>query len=298
VDGRDGTRDGGVMLGAVTNDLRSFLDKTLRATAPATVEALAAAAVQTGCSRARSPAGAVLRVLQGSAQAVALPDGRWTHALVLLEGATLTHRPRYATDGRTALWPRGDLVPFHRLFGAPVPLAAGGTVALSAADARGQHARPPTWVGPPGWLPAVPAGALLALTLSGGALSVHHAEVDPDAVAGRVDLLRATVEHHLPARSLRGAPAYGDDRQSRFLLGLLGALVEVPDLLAVPLLPLDQVFPDLGGRPGEPDLEDVVPCGCRWGSTRHPGWEDDVSRPLGSGEDAVVHHLFDGPLRR
>lgn len=280
-------------------NLRVFLDETLRSTAPTTVEDLAAAAVAAERTRSRAPATTVLNALRASPDAVALPDGRWTHALAVLGRTVLTHRVRYGTEGRTTIWPRADLEPFHRLLRAPTPLVGGGTVTVSARPQWQCGAPPPTWLGPPGWLPVVPAGALLAVTLTAAGLGVRPVAVDPEEVAERVDLLRATVAHHTPPRSAVPVSAYGEPALARFHAGLLGALLEVPDLLATPLIPLDEVFPDLAVS-AEPALAELTgTCRCRCRPAEYEVWEpSDEEWDVGVVDDAVVRPLFDRPGRR
>jgi hypothetical protein len=220
--------------------LRSFLDDTLRQIGPSTVEDLATAARTAGATKARNPMDVVRSALRQSDLAIPLVDGRWTWPGQILDGAVLTHRVRTPTLGRLDLWPRDDLFPFLPIMDRDVPLASGGVLRLW----RDRLARPVVLVGPSGWLPMVTAGALLAFRWKAGALHVTPTEVDPAAIARRVELLRETLAYHHEAKAVR---------HSLYPLpsAMVGALLEVPDLLAVPLPPLGEVLADVLAPPAE-----------------------------------------------
>ena len=98
----------------------------------------------------------VTSAVESATVLVGRPDGRVSRLLDLLEGQTLTHRVTAGTVGRTDLWTNLSLQPLHACaVMAPIPLASGGEVR----SAQFGHA---ALVGPPGWLPDVPAGSLLA----------------------------------------------------------------------------------------------------------------------------------------
>ena len=97
----------------------------------------------------------VTSAVESATVLVGRPDGRVSRLLDLLEGQTLTHRVTAGTVGRTNLWTNLSLQPLHACaVMAPIPLASGGEVR----SAQFGHA---ALVGPPGWLPDVPAGSLL-----------------------------------------------------------------------------------------------------------------------------------------
>jgi hypothetical protein len=262
---------------------RDFLDNVLRERGPCTVDELAEAARQVGVTRARNPLDAVRAALRQSETAIALPDGRWSCAACLLDDAVLTHRVRASTAGRRDLWPRNDLFPFAPLFDRALPLASGGV--LARADHR--PPQPTVLVGPSGWLPSVDAGALLALRWRGGALQVMPMEVDPDAVADRVTLLRELFIYHREAKTLRSW-------RSPFGGAVLGALLEVPGLLGTALPPLGEILADLLRAPAEPVRPPRRACCCCCAPDYEvPYADDEIIVPMDlSADDPVIRPLF------
>lgn len=261
--------------------LRDFLNNTLRERGPSTVEELATAARAAGATRARNPQDVVRAALGHTGEAIVLPDGRWSCAAWILDGAVLTHRLRAPTTGRRDLWPRNDLFPFLPLLGRSVPLAKGGLLGF----ADGHSPRSPVLVGPPGWLPAAPAGALIAMRWRAGVLQVEPAEVAVDEVADRVATLRDCFAYHRDASTLYRW-------QSPFAAAVLGSLLEAPGLLDVALPPLGEILADML-RP--PELARRLPRACCCAPRDEPSYYDDadvVIPPDPLSDDPVVRPLF------
>ena len=90
---------------------------------------------------------------------VGLPDGRASHLLHVLDGQWFTQRVRAATAGRDDLWVTSALAPLVTvLVEGPIPLRSGGELAMAA------HFQQAV-VRPAGWIPAVPAGGIVALRI-------------------------------------------------------------------------------------------------------------------------------------
>lgn len=168
---------------------------------------------------------------------VGLPDGRGAHLLQVLEGQWLTQRVRNGTADRSDLWVTSALAPLVTvLVEEDLPLAAGGRVAC----AEFFH---PALVGPPGWLPDVERGGLVGLRVVAGAVEVTAVDApqQPPAEQHRV--------RGLLARHLRSADEWyddGDGTNRRFALtsAVASALLEEPDLLREPWIPLDELLHD------------------------------------------------------
>lgn len=94
-----------------------------------------------------------------------------------------------------------------------------------------------------GLAPNVPSGTLLAFRLRHGRLSVAALDHEPAAASPEVDRLRQVLRRHLQPHDRL------DQWHAGHTLGrlVLRALAEVPDLLADPLPPLDEILP-LGAR--------------------------------------------------
>jgi hypothetical protein len=138
--------------------------------------------------------------------------------------------------------------------------------------------------GPPGWLPPVERGGLLAFRWRGGLLQVTPVEVDAGATAERVALLRETFAYHRDAKTVT---------HWRFPLAaaVIGALLEVPDLLSTALPPLGDVLADLI----RPAAEAPRGCPhCRCGVAYEPPYFDEevVRPPELCADDPVVRPLF------
>jgi hypothetical protein len=160
------------------------------------------------------------------------PDGRYDTAARLLQGSCFTTRPRrLPRDG--VLWLSRDVDPLLALNRARLPLRGGGEVSPGAGDT-------PTWVGPAGWLPAVPAGELLALSWNGSALEVSPAASVPAADAEGVADVRKLLASHASARHRDRWPYAA---ASSLTAVVLSALLEDPTLFAAPLPPLSELLP-------------------------------------------------------
>jgi hypothetical protein len=260
--------------------LRTFLDDALQLRGPSTVEELAVLACAGGVTRAQNPAVAVRAALGQAETAIPLPDGRWTCAAWLLDGAVLTHRVRSPTDGRRDLWPRNDVFPLDPLLPRGLPLVDGGNVTV----ADSHRSRTLVLLGPPGWLPAVPAGTLLALRWHAGSLSVAPTEVDPSAVADQIAMLREAFGYHremTPVRRWQSPPA----------AAVLGALLETPGLLTAALPPLGEILGDLLRQPELPRFARYHCC-CERRFDPADLAEGDMPAPDYAVDDDTVRPLF------
>lgn len=125
---------------------------------------------------------------------VGLPDGRASHLLHALDRQWFTQRVRASTAGRDDLWVSSALAPLVTvLVENPVPLRSGGELAMAA------HFQQAV-VGPHGWLPAVPAGGLIALRLVDGA--VEAMAVPAPSVSLEQDQSARAARQALPQRAL------------------------------------------------------------------------------------------------
>lgn len=115
-----------------------------------------------------------------------------------------------------------------------LPLATGGSV-------RAAGTWPDAWTGPVGWLPHVESDELLGLQWTGAVLEVAPASVDRDVAMERAARVCQVLARHRPRPRSSWSPRPGG--QETLAEVVLAALVEVPDLLAVPLHPLDEVVP-------------------------------------------------------
>jgi hypothetical protein len=166
---------------------------------------------------------------------VGLPDGRASHLLHVLDRQWFTQRVRASTAGRDDLWVTSALAPLVTvLVEDPVPLRTGGELALAA------HSQQAV-VGPPGWLPAVPAGGLVALRLVDGAVearAVPTPSVSPEQDQSARELL---------GRHYRNERWYVDDEpttRSTLTRSVAASVLEVPDLFREPRTPLDELLHD------------------------------------------------------
>lgn len=161
------------------------------------------------------------------------PDGRWDTTLRLLVGSTLTVRVRSRVR-EDVLWIHQDLEPYVPLvIRAGVPLASGGRV-------RRGDSQVLTWVGPPGWLPPIPDGGLLGLSWDGTQLSVRPVQNPPAADDPAVGSAIALLRQH--ASSPRGIDRWRVRERLSFAGTVTSALMEDPDLFALPLLPLSELL--------------------------------------------------------
>lgn len=176
----------------------------------------------------------VERVLQGPTL-VGLPDGRISHVVHALDGQWLTQRVRARTAGRTDLWVTSALAPLvTALIEAPLPLASGGELREAA------HFQSAV-IGPPGWLPDVPAGGLVGLRLSAGVVDVR-AVPDPEP-----DPVREQSVRELIARHYRTERWWSEDEPATrrtLTRAIVASVLEQPDLFSAPSWPLDELLLD------------------------------------------------------
>jgi len=243
----------------MTKRIADFCADHITAHGPSTLAVLAEAARSADVTRARHPESAVHSAIRYDKRIVPRPDGRYDTSARLLDGAVLTHRVRFRTRGRQEVYAGRELDPLRLVLDSGgLPLATGGLIEAARSGV-------PAWCGPDGWLPDVEAGALLAFRLSAGRLSVRLASVDADAVVDRAEFLRTTVARHARWLDTERYPSVGVP-----LAGvLLSALVEVPDLLAEPLPPLDEIL----ALPPAP-----------WGDT----WTREIAASAREGETLTV----------
>jgi hypothetical protein len=166
---------------------------------------------------------------------VGLPDGRASHLLHVLDGQWFTQRVRASTLGRDDLWVTSAVAPLVTvLFEGPLPLRSGGELSTAA------HFQQAV-VGPRGWLPAVPAGGLVALRISGGVVETTA-----------VPALSSSPEQDQFARELLGrhyrnaAWNVDDEPTTRLTLtrAVAASVLEVPHLFVEPRTPLDELLYD------------------------------------------------------
>ena len=159
-----------------------------------------------------------------------LPDGRWTHALHLFEGMSLTQRVGVPLADRTDLHVTASLDPVLAIAReAPLDLRAGGSVHVS-----------PTWpevlVGPAGWLPATDPGDFLVVRFVDGMLDLTaQREVDASFAAARH--VREVLAHQIQMDDF-DVPG----RQIDITFTLARGRIEDPQLLAGVLPPLDELL--------------------------------------------------------
>lgn len=184
----------------------------------------------------------VFQCIDGSSLLVGHPSGEVGTLLEVLEGHLLTQRVPSPTSGRRDLWCTVALQPFLAWCSVmPLPLLNGGE--LTAAE-FGHSAL----VGPPGWLPDAQPGDLLALRIEGGALGI--ALVDRDASTsseiGPVDQqdLRRLLAHHFDVHRLYSLDTISLPRPGELVVALTHALLERPEILRQPGVPLDELLYD------------------------------------------------------
>lgn len=169
---------------------------------------------------------------------VGRPDGRICRLLDVLDGQTFTHRVEAATTGRTDLWTNVSLLPFLAVAGLdPIPLVTGGE--LTAAD-FGHTAL----IGPPGWLPDVPAGTLLALTVERGRVRVTAMTDGVAATAAQEQRVRAVLGRHIRDEAW-WSDGVEPNREAELNRALGHALVEDPELFRTPVSPLIELLHDV-----------------------------------------------------
>ena len=169
---------------------------------------------------------------------VGRPDGRICRLLDVLDGQTFTHRVEAATTGRTDLWTNVSLQPILALAGLdPIPLVTGGD--LTAAE-FGHSAL----AGPPGWLPDVPGGTLLALTVERGRVRVTAMADGVAATPAQEQRVRATLGRHIREEAW-WSDGVEPNREAELNRALGHALVEDPELFRTPVSPLIELLHDV-----------------------------------------------------
>lgn len=182
------------------------------------------------------------------------PDGRVCRLVDVLEGQTLTHRVPAATAGRTDLWTNLSLQPLYAYAGIdPLPLTTGGELTAG----RFGHA---ALIGPPGWLPDVPAGGLVGLTVERGRVRVVPLPEGVNASPEHEQQVRATLAQHI--REEAWWSDYGEPNREAELNRAIGhALLEDPDLFRRPLSPLTELLHDVLSEHSRRHLFDDVALG-------------------------------------
>lgn len=189
--------------------------------------------VATGQTKAKTATG-VRSALGSSPLAYRLEDGRWDTTARRLLGSVFTVRPRSKLR-EGVLWVHQDLDPLEAVgIRDGIPLATGGRVRRGGTEIR-------TLIGPPGWLPTIKPGELLALRWSDKGLHVSPLamvpEIDDPVVRRARLLLRA---HSLVLAKSNSWPEPPVGRWGRVVLS---ALAEDPELFAHPLPPLSELLP-------------------------------------------------------
>jgi len=211
----------------------AFCSDLINASGPQPAEELLRQAATAGLTKAGNPVNVIRSALRQSPVIVHLPDGRFDSARRMLDGAALTHRVRYATKGRQVLFagPELSVLDHVLVHEGSLALSAGGAVTSSMGQFGG-------WCGPPDWLPDVPAESLLVFRFRNGRLTVTPASQEPPRVSEAVERLRLVLRRHLQSED--GLSQW----QTHLTLGkvMLRALAEVPDLLAEPLPPFDEIL--------------------------------------------------------
>lgn len=233
------------------------------------LDVLATAAREEKITRARDPLTTVRTAIRHDPRLIELPDGRWQCGLRLLAGNTLTHRVRAATSGRDVLFLGVEAAPLIAfLEHGPLKLVDGGEVTMRSRH-RSTWSGPPVALGPPGWLPDLPADALVGLAWSSAGLTVSTVDIASARAAPRNDATttpqddpRAERVRTVLARHAQGGLRFDTYPHSTPPLARIiwSALLEVPDLFAEPVLPLDEVL----------DLPPVPWPGARWVGPSHP----------------------------
>ncbi len=229
--------------------IATFCTELIADSGPLELGELARRVSAAGLTRARNPESVVKSALSQTSGILELPDGRFDSVRRMLDGAVLTHRVRAATTGCRVLYGGPELALLDELLSTgPLPLATGGQAHRASGDLDGI-------VGPPGWLPDVPADTLVALRLAGGTLRAGTVDAGDDVLAARAERLRVILAKHLTAAEPKASwrstswhsdwPDYGRVRSGwrrTLLRAVLYGLAECPDLLAEPVPPLDEVL--------------------------------------------------------
>ena len=165
------------------------------------------------------------------------PDGTVDHLLHVLDGCILTQRARAPLADRCDLWCTVALQPL---------LNVAANTPLSLANGTGEVRKAPNGqevlVGPPGWLPDVPRYGVVGLRVDDGLLSavpVDEAEF-PDLP--RQEQVRQLLAHHYRIERWYSGDDDVQTRPAEMVQALGLGLLEDPDLLSVPLPPLDELL--------------------------------------------------------
>lgn len=173
-----------------------------------------------------------------SAILVGAPDGQVGLLIDHLDGQVLTHRVTAATAGRTDLWSNLALQPLAVCaIHSPLRLVAGGELRVAE---FGHEAL----VGPPDWLPDVPAGTLLALSVSDRRVDVRSLPEGTDTSPEKEQAVRAALGRHYRKGSWWHAEQM-DERPAELNRAIGHALLENPQLLAQPVSPLNELLYDV-----------------------------------------------------
>ena len=211
----------------------TYCSDEINSAGPLTPDELGPKVLAAGLTKSTNPATAIRTALRQSPVMLHLPDGRFDSARRMLDGAALTHRVRSPTRGRQVLFTGPELALLDQLLvhEGSIALTAGGAVTSSLGEFGG-------WCGPPDWLPDVPADSLLVFRLYNGRLSVDPLPSEPARDSPSVERLRTVLRRHLQSDDTL------NQWHSHQTLGvvMLRALAEIPDLLKVPLPPLDELL--------------------------------------------------------
>ena len=159
---------------------------------------------------------------------------RWDLVSRRLAGCVFTTRARAVVRDDT-LWVHRDLEPLDSIH----PSVLGGFALVSGGRATWRGTAVRSLVGPPGWLPAVTPGQLLALRWDGQALDVSVVDDAPTMDSAPVRHLRALLGLHARHRQQRH---YGQQAPDLSQV-VRSALAEDPDLLRHPMPPLSELLP-------------------------------------------------------
>jgi len=214
----------------------------------ATSEELAEPIAAAGLTRAKSPTRAVSRALGEDPRFRRLSDRRWAVPRELLDGAVLTHRPTPQEVDNAALSVVPDLAPLvvAGLYGI---MTVDGTLLTPVWDSEAQALTgtdTDTAVrGHPGWLAGADGEPLLHIRLKGGALAVTWGP-EPAATArmsGRrvVETIRRALDRQPRTESIFGLPPTVPLSEALLLM-----VIDDPELLREPLVPLGRLFEEAG----------------------------------------------------
>jgi hypothetical protein len=210
-----------------------FCSDLINEAGPLSADDLSQPALAAGLTKAVNPVLSIRTALRQSPVMVQLADGRFDSARRMLNGAALTHRVRFATKGKQILYAGPELAVLDQILvhEGSLALTTGGAITSSLGEFGG-------WCGPADWLPDVPADTLLEFRFRNGRLTVTPLADEPSPKSDEIERLRAVLRRYLMSSDNL------DDWRSHHTLGkvMLRALAELPDLLADPLPPLDEVL--------------------------------------------------------